>query len=98
MSTDHPRRCRRLIERLSRFIDGDLSAVERRAVALHLRRCPCCHEFAASLRRTVRVCREAGQATLPGPVRARARRRIRELLARNGEAGAAVRRVRTRRT
>jgi anti-sigma factor RsiW len=80
MTDHHDRRCRELVEQLSRFIDGDLSGVERRAVALHLRRCPCCDEFAKSLRHTVRLCHEAGRTELPRAVRARARARIRVLL------------------
>jgi len=80
MTHRHERRCRELVEQLSRFIDGDLSGVERRAIALHLRQCPCCDEFAASLRHTVRLCQEAGRTELPRVVRARARARIRLLL------------------
>jgi len=80
MTRGHSQRCRELVEQLSRFIDGDLTGVERRAVALHLRKCPCCDDFVESLRQTVRVCQDAGHATLPREVRARARDRIRKLL------------------
>ena len=81
MKHGHSQSCRELVEQLSRFIDGDLSAVERRAVALHLRKCPCCDDFVESLRDTVRVCRQAGHVTLPRVVRTRARARIQILLA-----------------
>jgi anti-sigma factor RsiW len=77
----HEGRCRDLLEQLSRYIDGDLTAVDRRTVTLHLKRCPCCEEFVAGLRRTVSVCRGAGRRRLPAGVRARARARIVELLA-----------------
>jgi anti-sigma factor RsiW len=72
--------CRDLLEQLSRYIDGELHDVDRRAVTLHLKRCPCCEEFVESLRRTVTVCRQAGQRRLPTDVRARARARIADLL------------------
>ncbi len=72
--------CRELLERLSLYIDGDLDARQRRSIVAHLRRCPCCEEFAESLRRTVQLCQEAGRSRLPTAVRARARARIAELL------------------
>ncbi len=80
MKTRHTARCRALIERLSRFIDDDLTGAERRAVREHLRRCPCCDDFADSLRRTVRLCQDARRTRLPAEVRARARARVRALL------------------
>jgi anti-sigma factor RsiW len=81
MRKGHDRSCRELVEQLSRFVDGDLSAADRRDVAQHLRHCPCCDDFVESLRRTVALCHEAGRTNLPPAVRARARRRISTLLA-----------------
>jgi len=81
MTARHGRDCRELVEQLSRFIDNDLPAAERRAVMQHLRRCPCCDDFVASLERTVRVCQEAGHVELPPAVRARALARVRRLMA-----------------
>jgi len=74
-------RCRELLERLSRYIDGELEGRERRSLMAHLRRCPCCEEFAESLRRTAFLCQQAGKRRLPADVRARARTRIAELMA-----------------
>jgi len=73
-------RCRELLERLSRYVDGDLGGAERRALTAHLRRCPCCDSMAESLKHTVSVCREAGSARLPPAVRARAKARVSALL------------------
>jgi len=81
MTPHPPSRCRELLERLSRYIDDDLEPRERRSLVNHLRRCPCCEEFADSLRRTVLLCQEAGKRRLPADVRARARNRIAQLLA-----------------
>lgn len=77
----HTAKCREFVERLSRFLDNDLTPAERRAVLEHLRRCSCCDDFVESLRRTVRLCRDAGERPLPAAVRARARARIRRLMA-----------------
>ncbi len=81
MKPHPPSRCRELLEQLSRYIDGELEGRERRSLMAHLRRCPCCEEFAESLRRTVALCHEAGKSRLPAGVRARARTRIAQLLA-----------------
>ena len=83
----HQGRCRDLLEQLSRYIDDDLGAVGRRTVTIHLKRCPCCEEFVAGLRRTVSACRGAGRRRLPAAVRARARARIAKLLAASGAPG-----------
>jgi anti-sigma factor RsiW len=74
-------RCRSFLENLSLYIDDELSGPARRTVTLHLRRCPCCHELADSLRRTVLLCRQSGGRPLPAAVRARAQARIAALLA-----------------
>ncbi len=73
--------CRDLLDRLSRYVDGDLTGRERASLVAHLRRCPCCDEFAESLRRTIQVCHEAGHTRLPREVRARAKARIAALMA-----------------
>jgi anti-sigma factor RsiW len=74
-------RCRRLRERVSRFIDGELPPAERRTLAAHLRRCPGCRTMADGLRHTVELCREAGSVRLPSDVSRRARARVSTLLA-----------------
>ncbi len=84
--------CRELLEQLSRYIDGELHDVDRRAVTLHLKRCPCCEDLVDGLRRTVLVCREEGRRQLPRDVRARARARIAALLSGGPPAAAARRR------
>jgi len=81
MTTRPHDRCRDLLEQLSRFVDGDLTGGDRRAVVTHLKTCPCCQTMAEGLQHTVEVCRKAGSARLPADVRARARARIATLLA-----------------
>jgi anti-sigma factor RsiW len=81
MNAPAPDRCRALLGQLSRYIDGDLTPAERRALASHLRRCPCCQTMADSLKHTVDTCRKAGAARLPADVRSRAKARIATLLA-----------------
>jgi len=73
-------RCRALLVRVSRYVDGDLGGAERRALTAHLRRCPCCNSMAESLKQTVGLCRDASATRLPPAVRARARARVAALL------------------
>jgi anti-sigma factor RsiW len=73
--------CRAYLERLSRYVDGDLSSHARQGTVLHLQHCPCCHDLVKSLKRTVTLCHAEGRRDLPAAVRARARARIATLLA-----------------
>jgi anti-sigma factor RsiW len=74
------RHCLDLLGQLSEYLDGELSPARCRAIERHLQDCPCCGEVADSIRRAVAVCRQAGTRRLPPAVRARARRRIVDLL------------------
>lgn len=87
MTPVRPDRCRELLERLSRYVDGDLSGAERRALTAHLRRCPCCDSMAESLKHTVSLCRDASSTRLPPAVRARAKARVAALLVPGSGAG-----------
>ena len=85
---DHDGDCRELLMRMAQGVEGDLSAAERRALARHLEGCERCGEFSESLRRTVRLCEEAGAPAMSVHAQARARRNVARLLgtrARTGE-------------
>jgi anti-sigma factor RsiW len=81
MTTPASDRCRALLEKLSRYLDDELTPAQRRSLTAHLRRCPCCQTMADSLKHTVEACRRAGTARLPADVRMRARARIATMLA-----------------
>jgi anti-sigma factor RsiW len=74
-------RCQDLLERLSRYIDGELSPADRSSVEQHLRDCPCCEKILHGLEHTVDLCREQGRPELPPDVRARALQRVQQLMA-----------------
>ena len=75
---DH--RCLESLERLSRYLDDELAAPDRRVIEQHLRDCPCCGDALESLRHTVAICHDEGRPDLPPDVRKRARARVSELL------------------
>jgi anti-sigma factor RsiW len=77
---EHAHRCRDFLERLSRYLDDDLSAPDRRTIEKHLAECPCCEDVLDGLKETVALCHEKGRPQLPREVRARARQRVRALL------------------
>ena len=79
--------CRRRVEEISEYLDGDLSPVRAAALEQHLNACVCCTDFATSLRQAVLACRAAGLCRLPEDVKARARRRVAELLGADGRSG-----------
>jgi anti-sigma factor RsiW len=87
----HDHRCQDFLERLSRYLDDELPAPDRRTIETHLRDCPCCEEVLDSLKHTVSLCHEEGRPELPPDVRQRAKARVAELLHRS-----AVRRSRAR--
>jgi anti-sigma factor RsiW len=82
--------CRALIEEFSRHLDGELTAARRRELERHLAGCDCCEELAARLRLTVAACRAAEADPMPAAVQARARSRVRALLAGMPRAAAPV--------
>jgi anti-sigma factor RsiW len=87
----HDHRCADYLERLSRYLDDELPAADRRTIERHLRDCPCCEDVLASLRHTVAICQEEGKPDLPPDVRQRARARVSELLRRVQPPGAKAR-------
>jgi len=74
--------CEDLLERLSRYIDGELPADDCRTIQQHLDQCPECQQVLHSLEHTVDLCREEGRPDLPPEVRARALDRVHQLLSR----------------
>ncbi|RPJ61076.1 MAG: hypothetical protein EHM24_26705, partial [Acidobacteria bacterium] len=68
------------LERLSRYLDDELAAADRRTIEKHLRDCPCCEDVLHSLEHTIALCHEE-RPQLPEGVRARASARVKELIA-----------------
>ena len=81
MRRAHGRDCRTLALEISEYLDGEMPAARLQTLERHLRECRCCADFAESLRRSVEACRTSGICRVPAGVRARARRRVAELLA-----------------
>jgi len=76
-----PARCLSLLDRLSRYIDDELTARQRRVIDAHCRDCARCRRMVASLRQTISLYRRADLTAMPARTRALARARIARLLA-----------------
>ena len=72
--------CVRLLERVSEYLDRALDEATCRAIEAHVRTCPGCAAVIDGLRRTVGLCRETGDRSVPASVKARAQAGIRRLL------------------
>jgi anti-sigma factor RsiW len=72
--------CRKLLERVSAYLDGDLGPMECRVIERHCSTCPSCAELIAGLRNAIGLCHQASGRPLPDGVRQRAKARIRKLL------------------
>lgn len=75
------RRCEAELLTLSQYVEGDLTPDRMRALEQHLASCTCCATLADSLRDAIARCRSAEVRRIPADVRARARARVRALLA-----------------
>ena len=78
-TTAHPG-CQEMLSRISAYFDGDLDETACDAIEQHCHGCPSCASIVEGLRRTVGVCRHAGDLPLPDAVRERARASLRQLL------------------
>ena len=80
MTPRPPARCLALLERLSRYLDGEMTPRERRAIDAHCLDCARCRRMIAGLRRTIDLCRAAGASRMPARMRAQAAARVRQML------------------
>ena len=69
--------CNEIVAMLSEYLDRDLPPDTCSSIDAHLRSCPNCESAAASLRRTVAMCREFRAADRPGPLPAEKQHELR---------------------
>src|SRR6476646_7025628 len=80
----NPMQCERARELLSPYVDGELSAEERRAVAAHIQGCRTCEAQVADFHRVGRTLAETGRESMPKALALR----LRANLAREAEKAA----------
>ncbi len=62
--------CRELFERLSEYVDGELSEEMCREIRQHMQDCDPCVAFANTLKKTADLCRRLPEQPLPAEVAA----------------------------
>lgn len=70
--------CAEIARLLSDYLDRDLPADTCDAVAAHLQSCEHCSDAADNLRRTVDLCRQYRNESLPGPMAPDKHRELKE--------------------
>jgi anti-sigma factor RsiW len=73
---DRSETCKEIFTLLSEYLDLELPAETCQEITKHLADCPACVEFAASLRRTIDLCRQYRPAEIPGPLGQQAREQL----------------------
>lgn len=68
--------CKEIFELLSQYLDLELPPEACEKIQAHIEGCAPCVEFAASLRKTVELCRRYRPAELPEPVGQQARQEL----------------------
>ena len=58
--------CRKAVELMAGYLDGDLAAADRARLEAHLASCPHCNEYLAQLRVTIDTLGRAEPDDLPG--------------------------------
>ncbi len=70
------RHCVKILERLSAYLDDELSGDVCKEIRVHLGECPNCEVFLDSLRHTVQLCQHQPPPSLSAKDRAAIRRQI----------------------
>jgi anti-sigma factor RsiW len=83
MTADRRGSCGRVLAQIESYVDGELDAVECDVIEGHCQQCAPCAAIVRGLRQTIGMCRDAGRAPLPAPIRERARDQVRRLLAKS---------------
>jgi predicted anti-sigma-YlaC factor YlaD len=73
---EHEGNCKEIFERLSQYLDLELAEADCLAIQEHLAGCPPCIEFAASLRKSIELCRQFQSGLKPAPLGQEARERL----------------------
>lgn len=79
--------CRKYFERVSEYLDGELTPETCRAIEAHLEECPPCRACVESLKKTIAICRKVPCEAMPGDVRERLRKTLLDCIAGTRDAG-----------
>ena len=70
--------CKKDFERISEYLDGELTKDICLRIEQHLNECPECRECVDTLRKSIQLCKRASMEEVPPDVRERLRSKLRE--------------------
>lgn len=73
--------CPNIVQKLSRYLEGELSPTDCAVMEHHVRGCEACETRSRTLRRALAICREAREEVVPTEVQNRVRDALRTVLA-----------------
>jgi len=79
--------CRKYFERVSEYLDGELTPETCLEIEAHLEECPPCKACVESLKKTIALCRRVPCESMPDDVRERLRKTLLDCIGRNEPAG-----------
>jgi anti-sigma factor RsiW len=83
MTSEHHnhQHCIELFEKLSEYIDNELSEPECREIEKHIKECALCRVCLETLKRSVDICRHTQTRSMPTPLSKRINRLLQESMA-----------------
>ena len=63
--------CKKHFKQISEYLDGEMDIDIAKKIEAHLLECPQCRDCVDSLKRTIRLCKEASKETMPEEIRTR---------------------------
>lgn len=70
--------CKKHFKRISEYLDGELDERACKEIEANLEKCPECLECLHSLKKSIQLCREAGEEEMPADIRERLRSNLRD--------------------
>jgi NAD-dependent dihydropyrimidine dehydrogenase PreA subunit len=70
--------CKKHFKRISEYLDGELDDRACKEIEESLEKCPECLECLNSLKKTIQLCKEAGDEEMPVEIRDRLRSNLRD--------------------
>lgn len=70
--------CKKHFKRISEYLDGELDERACKEIEANLEKCPECLECLHSLKKSIQLCKEAGEEEMPADIKDRLRSNLRD--------------------
>ena len=76
-------KCRKHLEKLSEYLDGNLEKALCEEIEDHISKCPECMNCLESMRKTIKLCKEGSEEKIPADLHERLRSKLHECMSEN---------------